>query len=140
MEKEFPSCLDSRILMNYGNLDVNAPDELLIDAVGYETRSRDQLRGPFNVLSLFTYFFLLFGWDLLASRPRNVNDGTDDARLSPAFRWHWTKHEPEIKLKTEIERNENSIELLTLIFLFLSLHLFACQRPDDMLSRADDGN
>lgn len=35
--------------------------------------------------------------------------------------WHWTKNfGPKMKLKTEIERNENSIELLTLIFFFFS--------------------
>lgn len=45
----------------------------------------------------------------------------------------------EIKLKTEIERNENSIELLTLIFLFSSLVRVLTTRPI-CLSRVDDGN
>lgn len=47
----------------------------------------------------------------------------------------------KLKLKTEIERNENAIELLTLIFL---LFLFASRtRADDQticLSRVGDGN
>lgn len=48
------------------------------------------------------------------------------------------KRGPKIKLKTEIERNENSIEFLTLIF-FSSLRSRASDQTI-CLSRADDGN
>lgn len=65
-------------------------------------------------------FHVLFLSELLTFLMRGKVMETVESLTSPALLWHWTKHGPKIKLKTEIERNENSIEFLTLIFLSFS--------------------
>lgn len=69
---------------------------------------------------IFTYFSLrenASNW-LQNKRRKRISDASD---LSPAFSLARDQQTgPKIKLKTEIERNENSIELLTLIFRFFS--------------------
>lgn len=88
----------------------------------------------------FTYFFPGQFLSCLRWIREKENDETDEVQLSPEFSLALNQIGPKIKLKTEIEQNENSIELLTLIFFLL---LFTRSRANNRticLSRADDGN
>lgn len=88
-----------------------------------------------NSINIFLHTCWVKILPLLDQKIKRWNLSNDVANF---FDWQRTKFGPKIKLKTEIERNENSIELLTLIF-----SLFTQSHANDRticLSRADDGN